>query len=139
VVADFALFLELGAARVEGFYLPRRLGRYRAHPEQQTGNRVETGRALADCVVGFYERHQADLNARERDELAKLYRQSVLELAIAHAHARQRRPSVDALRSYGSLGWGWPKVARVAVLAALLAGASKRQPLGRGKHGLLLG
>ena len=132
VVPDFALFLELGAARVAGFYLPKRLGRYRVHPGQQRANRVESGRGLADCLVGYYARHRADLSARERDELGKLYRQSVLELAIAHAHLRERRRSIHTLRSFGLLGWGWPKAARVVVLAALLAGASKKARTGLG-------
>ena len=130
VVPDFALFLELGAARVEAFYLPKRLGGYRAHPEQQTGNRVEVATDLLECLLGFYARHHGDISSRERDALAELYRQSALELAIAHAHVRQRRRSMGALRSYGTLGWGWPRAARVAVLAALLAGASKRPMTG---------
>jgi glycosyltransferase involved in cell wall biosynthesis len=126
VVADFALFLELGVNRISGFYLPKRLGRYRAHHGQQTRNRIEMGEDLTTCLRLFYGRHRFEISERERDELGRLFRQSVLELAIAYAHARERLPALAVLRSFGSLGWGWPPPQRVAVLGALLAGASKR-------------
>ena len=130
LVPDFALFLELGAAGVAGFYLPRRLGRYRVHPDQQTHSRIEMGEGLTGCLRGFHARHHADISAREEDEIAKRYRQSVLELAIAYAHVRQRRRSIDTLRTYRSLGWGWPQAARVGVLGALLAGVTKKPTAG---------
>jgi glycosyltransferase involved in cell wall biosynthesis len=126
-VPDLALFLELGAARVAGFYLPRRLGRYRVHPTQQTHSRVEQGESLTACLRGFVARHGSDISERERDAIAKLYRDSVLELAIAHAHIRQRRRAIGILRFYPSLGWGWPSPARVGVFGALLAGARGRR------------
>jgi glycosyltransferase involved in cell wall biosynthesis len=122
---DFALFLELGAARVSAFYVPRRLGRYRVHPGQQTHNRIEQGQSLTACLRGFYARHHANVTERERDAAARLYRESVLELAIAHAHVRQRGAAMRSLRAYRSLGGGWPRPARLAVLAALMAGAGK--------------
>ncbi len=130
VVADFALFLELGVNRISGFYLPKRLGRYRAHHGQQTCNRIEMGEGLTACLRGFYGRHQGEISERERDEVERLFRRSVLELAIANAHARERLRALDVLRSFGSLGWGWPPPARVAVLGALLAGASKQPTAG---------
>jgi len=127
IVPDFALFLELGAAGVAGFYLPKRLGRYRVHPGQQTHNRIEHEESLTACLRGFYARHHASITGREREAVARLYRASVLELAIAHAHARQRRAAMRSLRAYPLLGWGWPQPARVAVLVALIAGAKKRR------------
>jgi glycosyltransferase involved in cell wall biosynthesis len=125
-VPDFALFLELGAARFPGYFLPKRLGRYRVHPEQQTHNRVEKGLALIECLRGFCGRHSG-IPARERDAAAKLYRQSVIELAIAYAHIGQRRNSIEALGAYRSMGWGWVRPSRALVLGALLAGAKKHR------------
>jgi glycosyltransferase involved in cell wall biosynthesis len=125
-VPDFALFLELGAARIAGYFLPKRLGRYRVHADQQTHNRVEKGLALTECLRGFRARHRT-LGAREQTAVADLYRRSVLELAIAYAHVRQRRDSIGALRAYKSLGWGWGPPSRALVLGALLAGATKRR------------
>jgi glycosyltransferase involved in cell wall biosynthesis len=130
IVPDFALFLELGAAGVAGFYLPRRLGRYRVHTGQQTHNRIELEESLAACLRGFYARHHATITGRERTAVARLYRVSVLELAIAHAHARQRKAAMGSLRAYRALGWGWPQPARLAVLGALIAGARKRRGVG---------
>jgi hypothetical protein len=127
IVPDFALFLELGAAGVAGFYLPRRLGRYRVHPGQQTHNRIEHEQSLTACLRGFYARHHASITGRERAAVARLYRVSVLELAIAHAHARERSAAMGSLRAYRALGWGWPQPARLAVLGALIAGARKRR------------
>jgi glycosyltransferase involved in cell wall biosynthesis len=125
-VPDFALFLELGAARVPGYFLPKRLGRYRVHAGQQTHNRIEKGLALIECLRGFCGRHSG-IGARERDAAAELYRQSVIELAIAYAHVGQRRDSIGALRSYPSMGWGWVHPSRALVLGALLAGARKHR------------
>jgi glycosyltransferase involved in cell wall biosynthesis len=127
IVPDFALFLELGAAGVAGFYLPKRLGRYRVHPGQQTHNRIEHEESLTACLRGFYGRHHATISDRERAAVARLYRASVIELAIAHSHARQRSAAMGSLRAYRALGWGWPQPARLAVLVALIGGARKRR------------
>jgi glycosyltransferase involved in cell wall biosynthesis len=130
-VPDFALFLELGAARFAGYFLPKRLGRYRVHSDQQTRNRIEQGLALTEALSVFCARHPG-IRAHERDAAAELYRRSVIELAVAYAHVGQRRRSIEALRSYGSLGWGWVQPSRAFILIALLAGARKHRR--RSKH-----
>jgi glycosyltransferase involved in cell wall biosynthesis len=130
-VPDFALFLELGAARFAGYFLPKRLGRYRVHADQQTHNRIEQGLALTESLRAFCARHPG-IHLHERDAAAELYRRSVIELAIAYAHDGQRRRSIEALRSYRSLGWGWVPPSRAFILGALLVGARKHRR--RPKH-----
>jgi glycosyltransferase involved in cell wall biosynthesis len=125
VVPDLGLFLEIGAARVRGFYVPQRLGRYRVHPDQQTERRAEVGCALVSCLRAFSDLHRSDLTSTENRHLSSFYRRSVVELAVARAHLRDRIGSVDALRGYGALGWGWAPPPRLGVLAALLAGAAE--------------
>jgi hypothetical protein len=123
-VPDFALFLELGVQGKSGFYLAERLGGYRVHPAQQTRNRIELARDQARVLRALRSNHELE---EAVDRLAgQRYREAVIELAIAYAHKRHRWAALQALNEYGDLGWGLPHAGRIAVLAALLAGARKR-------------
>jgi hypothetical protein len=62
------------------------------------------------------------LCARERDALGQRFRSTTVELAIAHAHAGQRKTAAKVLRAYPESGWGVPTVSRTLVLAGLLCG-----------------
>jgi glycosyltransferase involved in cell wall biosynthesis len=126
---DLALFLELGARGFPCVYLGERLGRYRSHPGQctQTAGRVRLSASQVSTLRGFGRRHR--LNPRERNLLAARYRAAVVELAVAHAHARERITSVRTLGHYAEFGWGRPPLPRAIVLVALLLGArSRRRP-----------
>ena len=120
---DFSIFLELGAKRVPACYVPERLGRYRVHPGQATRRRV----LMSESVLATFERVAAyDLSREERAMLGRRYRSGVIENAIAHAHAGERRGALAALGRFGTLGLGPPPLRRLAVLGALLAGVEPR-------------
>ena len=122
---DLGLFLELGARGSQCLYLDERLGRYRIHPGQtgQTAERSTLSASKVSTLRGLASRHQ--LGRTDRELLAARYRAAVIELAVAHAHARERTSAIGALRDYTELGWGWPSPKRVAVLTALLLGAGR--------------
>jgi hypothetical protein len=130
-VPDLALFLELGARRVPGYFLAERLGRKRQHPDragvrrwQEPGLRVaswESVIASLASVAGY------ELAGDERRDLASRFRRGVVELAIAHAHQGDRPGALRALRRYDELGFGLPRPGRVAVLCALVLGVRVRR------------
>jgi glycosyltransferase involved in cell wall biosynthesis len=122
-VPDFALFLELGARRTSALYLAERLGKYRVHSGQQTRSRREPSRDQARFLEGFRSRHK--LADREERLVRRRFHDSVIELAIAHAHQRERRAVLAALRGYSAMGWEWPRMRRIVALVALLAGVRK--------------
>lgn len=122
-VPDFALFLELGARDISAFYLAERLGRYRVHDAQQTQSRREPSRDQVNFLRAFRSRHEL---GRDIDRLiVQRFHEAVIELAIAHAHERERGAAFEALRQYGDMGWEVPRIRRIAVLLALMAGARK--------------
>ena len=121
---DFALFLELGARHVRAHYVAERLGRYRVHPGQAVGNRVAMGEGIVETLAGLARRHS--LAYERRRAVARAFRASVVELAIARAHACDRRGVLRTLRRYGELGWGPTSIDRFAVLAALFLGVRPR-------------
>lgn len=123
VAGDFSLFTELGAKRVRAYYVDQRLGRYRTHAGQVTRNRILMASTHVDALEHL-ARHD-DLSREERAALAQRFRGQVVELAIAHAHARHRREALNSLRRYGELGWGLPPPRRLVVLAALLLGVRR--------------
>lgn len=121
---EFPLFLELGARRVRVCYIATRLGRYRVHPGQSTaGARVARGETVLSALRRIADRYE--LGWAERGQLGVLFRSTIIELAIAHAHKAGRRDAIRVLRSYADFGWGLPSPRRVAVLVALLLGARR--------------
>jgi glycosyltransferase involved in cell wall biosynthesis len=125
VVPDFALFVELGARGVRGYYISERLGRYRVHPNQQTKNRVEPGEAMVSYLLSLALNRR--LTRDDQELIASLFRSKVVELAIAYAHQRARMQALRSLRQYPDLGWGWPPASRIAVLVALLVGVRRHR------------
>ena len=123
---DLGLFLELGARGHRCVYVDERLGRYRIHAGQntQTAGRLARSESQVSVLRGFGRRHE--LSPLEQRLLAARYRSAVVELAVAHAHARSRTQALHVLRGYAELGWGSPSPRRLAVLTALLLGARKR-------------
>lgn len=117
---DYALFLELGASRINAYYLAQRLGRYRAHRTQVTGDRVSVGRDTIGVLEELYR--SGRLTAEERRLVATEYRRRVIEVAIGFGHLGRRCKAFRALSRYARLGWERPRLGRAAVLALLLVG-----------------
>lgn len=119
MVPDFALFLELGALGKNGYYVPGRHGAYRVHTGQQTVRRIEN----ASSLVGFLDGFDTDrLDQRQNQAFRRFYNSSLIELAIARAHRREKRKSIETLGKLRLSEMSVKNIRRLVVLFALVAG-----------------
>ncbi|MDI4646912.1 glycosyltransferase family 2 protein [Cohnella hashimotonis] len=126
LVPDYMLMLALGARGLSGYFLTEYLGSCRVHSGQQTAKRLENVKSkfegLAYMIHVFGER----LTPEQRRLLVKKYQQTVLEYAIALAHARQRSAAMQMMtRPLNRFGSALPSPKRLAVLFALLIGVRR--------------
>ncbi len=124
-VPDFGLFLAIGAKRANAYYVARRLGRYRIHQGQQTAKRLENAKSKVDCIKGFVHEYGHCLSKRQYLKVRRMYRLSVVELAVAYGHMGDRASAFKTLARCFELGPGILPISRLFVLALLAMGVTK--------------
>lgn len=120
IVPDLALFLALGAEGVVAAYVAERMGHYRAHTGQASGNRIRLAQSSAACVKGFHDTYRVEGDIFRL--AARRYQTAVLEAAIAQIESGDRRGGLAALSSLFAMGFVVPPLRRLGGLAARLAG-----------------
>jgi glycosyltransferase involved in cell wall biosynthesis len=124
---DLSLFLELGANRINGYFIAESIGRYRVHEGQTTSwARIPNAISRVDCLYEIYKRYGSILRKDEIALLKMWYQLAIMECAISHVHFSQRKIAFSYLSKFYRLGYGLPSFPRFVVLMALLVGVRNK-------------